>query len=224
MGWGALVTTALLGLENGQLPSVVLEQLEARGVRIKSDPSVVLLEGAAVFWQMQKSGFLLPNFIGNLPEKASLSEEKFCTPAAGFYLEGMLNGLYKKALPEFFYFLRQKNEILLPELLPLVFRSALRNKTLWNIVHPHIGERGKWLLRQNPDWNALVKRKVENPDAFEYLESSKDPEEFAYRCHPEKLREIQEFYEQYGNNRDWQTETVLKIIAFRTNMLNALSQ
>lgn len=224
MTWQELVKTALLGLENGQLSEPALDRLKSKGIEVKAESTVVLLEGATLFWQMQKAGFLLQDFKSELPEPANIHKKNFCSAEASFHLELMLNGFYKKALPEFFFLLRQQNKILLPELLPALFKSSLRNKALWNMAWPHIGERGKWLLQQNPEWQSLLKREIENPEIFEYLESSKEPEEFAYRCYSDKLSEIREFYEQHSNRWDWQTENILKIINFRTNMLKTLEK
>ncbi|MDX1941991.1 MAG: DUF5691 domain-containing protein [Saprospiraceae bacterium] len=224
MIWQELIKMALIGSENGQLPLLVLEKLRKKGIKMDGELAAFVLEGAAAFWQIQKAGFLLQDFKSELPEPAQEGEEDYCTTAAAFHLELLLNGFYKKALPEFFFLLQQQHKILLPELLPALFKSSLRNKTLWKLARPHIGARGKWLLQQNPDWQSLLKREVENPAIFEYLESSKEPEEFAYRCRPEKLMEIREFYEQHSNRWDWQTENMLKIINFRMNMLKAFEK
>lgn len=224
MIWQELVKTALLGLENGQLSPAVIKKLQEKGVKTEAEPAQVLLSGAALFWQMQKAGFLLPDFQGILPEPAEAADEDYCSAAAGFHLELMLNGFYKKALPEFFYLLQQNELALLPELLPALFKSCLRNKALWNLARPHIGARGAWLLHQNPDWQILLKREPENPEPFEYLKkagTTNETDDELYLYHPDLLREILEYYQTNETRWNWRLENTMKIVTFRTNLLKA---
>ncbi len=222
MAWQQLVKTALLGIENSQLPETVLQVLQAKGIRTEADPAMVLLEGAAVFWQLQKAGFLLQSYEGNFPEPAAFATQKYCTPAAGSCLAFMLHGFHKKAIPEFFYRLKLNQQILLPELLPALFKSSIRSKGLWNLARPHIGAHGEWLLQQNPEWQVLVKRATEQPPVFEYHDHLNDPEEGMYYCFPQKLEMLHQSYAEQSNRRDWQTAHFLDILSFRINMLKAL--
>lgn len=224
MAWQQLVKTALLGLENSQLPESVSQALKAKGIRATEDPTVALLEGAAVFWQLQKAGFLLQSYEGNFLEPTSFADEKYCSPDAGFYFEMMLGGFHKKALPEFFYRLKLNQQVLLPELLPALFKSSIRNKERWALAKPYIGRRGEWLLQQNPDWHALVKRETEPPPVFEYKDHLNDPEEDMYYCFPQKLEILHQYYLEQSNRRDWQTAHLLDVLSFRINMLKVLEK
>lgn len=224
MIWQQLVKTALLGTENGQLPAETLQKLREAGIATVGDPAEVLLRGAAVFQQMEKGAFALSTHEGEIVKAESDDESRYCSAEATMHLELMLSGFYKKALPEFFYQLDQANKILLPEALPAVLKSSLRSKDLWNRARPFLGNRGAWLLEQNPAWHSLSKRPEEAPESFAYLETFKDAEEEAYFCVPERLPVLLETYQQHLSGWDWETENLLKIIDFRMNMLNAIAK
>lgn len=224
MSWQKLVKTALLGTENGHLPAEVLAKLHTLGIETKADPAKILLEGAALFQQMEKGAFALQSYEGEIVQAEISENEQFCSVAAATHLELMLNGFYKKALPEFFHQLSQTNKTLLPDVLPAVFKSSLRSKVLWYMARPFLGKRGDWLLHLNADWRSLTKRPDEAAEPFAYLEKFKDAEEEAYFCTPERLKNLFASYQQSLQGWDWETENLLKIIDFRMNMLNAIAQ
>lgn len=224
MTWQQLVKTALLGTENGQLPPEVLQALLEAGIATEGDPAEVLLRGAAVFQQMEKGAFALQTYEVETVKAEADDESRYCSAEATMHLELILGGFYKKALPEFFYQMGQTNKILPPEVLPAILRSSLRSKDLWNRARPFLGNRGAWLLEQNPAWHRLSKRPEEAPESFAYLETFEDAEEEAYFCIPKRLKTLLENYQQSLRGWDWETENLLKIIDFRINMLNAIAK
>ncbi|MFN7119036.1 MAG: DUF5691 domain-containing protein [Saprospiraceae bacterium] len=166
--WQELTQTALLGTERCQLPPETLAQLQNLGINTTTAAPIVLLESAALIGQMKKAGAILPNFNGNSPEPPPISEENFCNRISIRHLGQILNGPYKKALPEFIFLAAKANKILPPEHVPAILQESLRNKKLWETARPILGERGKWLLSKNPNWSRLLKR-FEEPQTEPFL-------------------------------------------------------
>lgn len=231
--WQELNKTALLGTERRPLPPETLDQLQKLGIVTTHAAPTVLLDSAALVGQMRKAGKVLPNFIGNLPEPTLVSEENFCNRISIRHLELILNGPYKKALPEFIFLAAKANQILPPEYLPAFFQESMRNKKLWETILPIIGNHGHWLLRQNPNWNRLVKR-MEEPKTEAFSEAEIYPilknkfqiwgeDDVAFRSRPEDFAELRAFWQSVETSiYDNFIQKSLQILLFREEMIKEL--
>jgi len=231
--WQALVKTALLGTERSQLSKETLQELIHLGVDTNAAVPLVLLESAAMGSQMRKAGFMLPNFIGNLPEAADVAEENFCSRASIRHLELIFNGQYRKALPEFIFLAAKANKILPPEYLPAVFQESMRNKKLWETAVPIIGNYGNWLLKQNPGWSRLIKLLQEEKTA-PFSEEEIYPvlknkfqiwgeDDVAWSGRPEDFLELRAFWQSVETRvYDNFIQKSLQILLFREEMVKEL--
>jgi len=68
-------------------------------------------------------------------------------------LGAILGGHHPELLGEFLERMETHKKRLPPRLLPALFSRAMKEKSLWPRVMPVMGQRGRWLLGQNPDWN-----------------------------------------------------------------------
>lgn len=232
--WQELVKTALLGTERSQLPPEVRNQLQSLGIDMTNAAPTILLESVAFLVPLRKAGKVLPNFVGNLPEPAAITEENFCNRPSIRFLGLILNGPYRKVLPEFMFLAAKANKILPPEHLPSIFQESMRNRKLWETVVPIIGNHGRWLLHQNPAWNRLIKR-LQEEKTTPFLEEEVYPilknkfqiwgeDDVAYRSRPEDFAELRAFWQSLETRvYDNFIQKSLQILLFREEMIKELA-
>lgn len=235
MIWQELVKTALIGTERSTLSADLQSHLQSQGIDITADAPQVLLQSAAMYAQLRKAGFVLQNLIGNLPQPALVSEENSCSRISIRHFGQILEGTYKKILPEFIFIAAQANKILPPEYLPLFFQNCQRNKKLWHTALPVIGNRGRWLLQQNPAWKRLFDQmqdaKIEpltEAEIYPVLENKFQiwgSDDVAFRARPNDFNELRAFWQTVETRTyDNFIHKSLQILLFREEMMNELSK
>jgi hypothetical protein len=156
--WQAIASAALLGTERQpfQVPNIsgnlgnCLSQLSDR-----SNESA-LLSAVGIVSLHQRVGWL-PE-VRSLTQVESCSSEDLhrCGPRAARYLQQILEGQFPHLLSEWL----EKAEIArqhVPEmLLPSLLDKGRQQRELRPSVLPVLGQRGRWLAAQNPDWNYAV--------------------------------------------------------------------
>ena len=157
------IKVALIGTDLSEISDGTKDALQKFGVDTKETSAKVLLEGAAIFSQMQKAGYEAQSFKGKLLEPCELGNTKICSKKSTDHLAQILNGMYEDVLEEFIQYLIHYKKSLPPEMLPELFEKCRSDKDLWKQIRFAIGERGYWLIQQNPDWEFLNgKANVEN--------------------------------------------------------------
>jgi hypothetical protein len=167
--WQSVVSAALLGTERqsftyptatgklGQLLTQLSEQSSQQSS--ERSPEANLLLTAATLALYRRAGWL--------PEKFPISSEQFlsehsldnlprCKIRSVTCLQQILRGQYAQCLPEWLTLASQAGqrvpELYLPELLDL----AKQQRGLRAALLPVLGQRGRWLAKQNPDWSYAV--------------------------------------------------------------------
>ncbi|MBW4520610.1 MAG: hypothetical protein KME16_13015 [Scytolyngbya sp. HA4215-MV1] len=160
--WQKVVSAALLGTDRQPftLPTAPgqLGQFLPQLAHLSSEAT--LLTAAAALALHKHAGWLPPQ----LPVPAPIPHETGepyddlprCSPRAARLLQQMLQGQHAVVLPEWLILAAQRGqrvpELELPELLDLgKQRRDLRAKILWVL-----GQRGRWLAAQNPEWKYAV--------------------------------------------------------------------
>jgi len=156
MIWKNLIKTAINGTDRTELSESTLAELKKLGVNIDDKPANVLLEGATLYAQMRKAGFRPQHWEGEIPLPAPKDATKVCSKKSSDHLAMILNGTYAAALDEFIQHLIENKKTLPPELLPELLEKSKIDKILWKKLRFAIGERGHWLIEQNPDWHFLT--------------------------------------------------------------------
>lgn len=156
MIWQEIVKTALLGTERSHLPNSTLQQLEALGVDIDEEETTVLLQAAAIFHQQQKVAAPLNDFCGELPQRVADESLKVCSVRSAHHLQLILNQSFEGVLDEFIFHLNENQKQLPPELLPDLLTASIKDEKLFQQLQPALGQRGTWLIQQNPEWQKLV--------------------------------------------------------------------
>jgi hypothetical protein len=197
MIWDEIVKVALIGTDRSNLSTAVQESLKQQGVDISKGPTKMLLDGAALYAQLQRSGSYPKPWAGALPDKASNESGTTCSRKSRSHLQLILKGEYLDLLPEFVYHLVKHKKLLPLDLLPSLLDQSKSNNDLWKVLRHAIGERGRWLIQQNPEWQALLF----DPQIVDWETGTRDERFALLRYHrehdPAKAREyIQTTWQQ----------------------------
>lgn len=165
MIWQEIVKVALLGTERSQLSIATLQYLETLGVDIDEEETTVLLQAAALFHQQQKVALPFSEFTGDLPEPITDTSLQVCSIHSSHHLQLILNQSFPDVLNEFIVHLNENKKELPPELLPDLLTASLKDDFLFQQLKPALGQRGKWLINSNPNWQKLA----ENDDPNSWL-------------------------------------------------------
>ncbi len=156
--WQEVISVALVGTERQpfQPPTVagtlgqVLTQLS------QHSPEAALLMTAATLSLHQQ--------VGRLPEKRAIATSKPCPvedlpvapPVITRYLLRMLNGDQPLVLPEWLERVAQAGQRIPDSVLPDVLELGRQQSSLRPAIARVLGQRGQWVVQQNPDWNYAV--------------------------------------------------------------------
>ncbi|MCC6723111.1 MAG: hypothetical protein IT258_01280, partial [Saprospiraceae bacterium] len=155
MLWQKLTKAALLGTENSQLDEAYLQKLADLGVDTQREAPLVVADANAMLAQMRKAGFQLLDFQGEMPDATIV----VASPSAKalHLLRLMVRGPHGDVLPEYFDGLRHAKKSLPASELPAMLQQK-DLATTWEEVEPLLGEDGRWLLRQHPEWSKLLEK------------------------------------------------------------------
>ncbi len=156
-----LYKTALLGTDR-MTPSVsTLEKLREMGIET-DDATEAVLTGVGMLSLARKGGYPLLDFEGELPSLCPIETKSYMSARAAKYIQDVLdkkvpiyNYLYASFFQQIAECAAQNNKIVPIGLLP-----TLLNQEWQGGLEQLIGERGKWLVVQNPKWvNVLSEQK-----------------------------------------------------------------
>lgn len=151
-----LQTLLLLGTERSGMNEALQQYLQEQGIANADTPEKTAATALAFFRQWQRAGFLPEIWKKALPiQTDDLSAEVECSAAAARCLQEILEGKYSDALSEWVQLLLQARQVMPREALPALFQRCLSDAALWEKFQPAIGQRGHWLLQQNPVWKVL---------------------------------------------------------------------
>jgi hypothetical protein len=161
--WQAVVSAALLGTERQPFtpptaPHRLGEVLSSLGER---HPESALLSAAAILALHQQTG-RLPENLPIAPEHpCEATDLPRCSPRAARFLHLMLQGEYGPVLPEWLAVAAQAGQRV-PELhLPTLLDLGRQQRHLREAILLVLGQRGRWLAAQNPDWSYAVELETE---------------------------------------------------------------
>ena len=158
--WNHIINTALLGTSKKELKKEDLDgeladsfDLIARNAESKED---AFLQSAALLYNYRQCG-VQPLYDEQAALSIAATEEKvYATPAAHRVL---LEILETGILPLMKFWLdhcTKSGKIVLPEMVPFLLDTAIKNKSLQDIVVDVCGKRGEWLRQFREDWNTIA--------------------------------------------------------------------
>lgn len=244
-----LARIALLGTERTSFSEEIERKLAAMQISEELSPAQQVLEAAA--FQAQYHKIALPPRLENvaLAPKSTDGNMPYISTTSVGHLAQVLDKKLLPALPEFTQTMEEAGKVFPPEYLPQLLDLSSTDFSFWNYIASGIGERGWWLIRQNPKWQQLTKQPYSSsPPSVQKRGASM---EFVYKLkkslnsnpllpnqeHRSQLREvafqvdlnkydtlIDGWYLSYQFSHNWtqDVEQFLRILAFRKAMLEEL--
>lgn len=156
--------TALLGTERLTTPPVAPHAaLDDAWHRLDwvGDREGAMLDALALVGVAQAAGSVATRRAA-VAAGAEPDTRAFAPAAAAALLPQLLEGEFRALLPEWLGLCAQAGTVLPPAYLPRVFGAASAEER--GTLAPVLGERGRWLLRQNPAWHRLLDTSATLPD------------------------------------------------------------
>lgn len=154
MNHPSVLQTILLGTDRRKLPE---ETATSLGVFSSDVAEKTALEALSRAVLMGKAGFQ-PTIRTDVPADLPPADESgrpLLTEAALQFLKQMLEGIHAEGLPELLALLEESGRALPPELLPGLLDACMQQPEVSSRLLPLLGERGRWLARQNVRWYPL---------------------------------------------------------------------
>lgn len=170
-----IVKMLILGSSNTEeLPKSIFNELRDLGYNINSekDKTEQLLEALAIYAPLIKTSRVLPK----------LSEKAFCQKHPEEVLERCTeeaSQLFIKVkareefllINEFINLLLDNNWRISEELLPDVMDLGIKQKEFRKSISKIVGERGRWLVSFNPEWNYILENQLSAD--FDFMTASR---------------------------------------------------
>lgn len=154
MIWPSVLQTILVGTDRRSLPADTAEQLR---LSPSDDPVAQALQALARAALLKKAGFR-PEIrqVARQDDRVGQEPAGPVLPMAALgHLQRMLQGTYREGLPELLGLIKAHGYRLPPELLPDLLDQCMQQPDVATRMMPLMGERGRWLARQNVRWAPL---------------------------------------------------------------------
>jgi hypothetical protein len=158
----ALVQVALLGTERQPPPEITtsstpLGQLQQQSISANREQTLLSL--AALSSLHERIGSLPRREDRPAPSTATPEAEPGASDHAGMFLHRLLKGEFKgiatDLTSEWLQVAAATKQLVPPHLLPNLLDAAREKEELRGALDVTVGERGRWLAKQNPRWNYL---------------------------------------------------------------------
>lgn len=158
-----LKTAAIVGTaqKTADLPAIDGRLGETLLKLDRNDKERNLLVSAAVYSIWKNAGRAFEIDKNDAPEIAKAETREILSGRLKLIYETLIDSADKTLLPEFLDLMDRHGVILPPEILPLTLATVnlqlhFRGKDFRRKILPVVGERGKWLARQNADWRWVL--------------------------------------------------------------------
>ena len=155
MSWDELVKVALIGTDRSNLSEASKMELSELGIDTSKELTTTILEGAALLSLMQKTGGFPKSWTKPIPKKSPKETGTQCSKKSRNHLKLILKGVYGDLLSEFIIHLVKNKKLIPLDYIPDLLDQSLTNKEIWEVLKTAIGQRGYWLIEQNPNWQPL---------------------------------------------------------------------
>lgn len=156
--WNNIVQTAMLGTDKKQPATDDLSEELASAINsINSNETIdteeKFLQVASVAFNYRQSGAKPSHQPAAILTIAPPEDKQYCNTEA---IQALKDILYEESTGLLKIWLRlcvQKQQIITPELIPVLFDKSVQHKQLRSLVQQCAGNRGAWLSHFNKDWN-----------------------------------------------------------------------
>lgn len=153
-----LIKTALLGTARASVHQIEWPEPVAKKLKSASDetdPETLLLHGAALLFAYQQGGHQFTKV--DIPEDVADEESKpYCSGHSKQILKNILAEQNIALLNLWIQACKQAKQICHPELLPELLDMGNKHILLRADILSVMGERGKWLVSKNPQWQYAI--------------------------------------------------------------------
>lgn len=156
--WQTIVAAALIGTARQPFQApIVPGNLGQMLAQLKEQPTEAALLLAAVTLTLhQRVGWQPATLPVGASDPCAAEEMPRCSPRAARCLKHILQGQYAQLLPEWLNLATIAKQRV-PELyLPTLLDKGRQQRELRAAILPVLGQRGRWLAAQNPDWSYAV--------------------------------------------------------------------
>ncbi len=154
--WHELTRLALLGAARNPLPAAVREALAQLDIDLDAPDTELVLEGLARVRVLLRAKMPLSHDRDWPLDAAPIETATVCSRKSIYHLGLILEGEFAEAMPEFAALLHTHRQLLPPEQLHILLERSRETPSLFPLLTPLLGERGRWLLTQNSAWAALA--------------------------------------------------------------------
>jgi len=156
--WDHIINTALLGTDKraisvNELPAAMEEAATQVQQNNSIDKEEQFLQIAAIAFNYRQCGIMPLQKEGVTITKADAEEKQYGSALAMQTLKDILETESNSLLQFWLQECMAKGKIVIPDLIPVLFNTAVQQKKLQNMVVACCGKRGEWLSRFNSDWN-----------------------------------------------------------------------
>jgi hypothetical protein len=165
------ITAALLGTARQAPRGELAEELRRHGIPPPESPEQLLLAGAALSSRISRGGFRPGRLPGQPPGTAETDDRPSFGPEAADALRQMLSSRWANELiAEFFAVAAHKGLSPPTDCYPALMDWAADNLSAARDTEKVLGNRGRWLSAQNPDWSALFADERPDGDSADHGE------------------------------------------------------
>ena len=156
--WDHIINTALLGTDKrtisiNELPVAMEEAATQVQQNNAVDKEEQFLQIAALAFNYRQCGAMPFQKEGVTITRADVEEKKYGSALAMQTLKDILETESNSLLQFWLQQCVAKEQIVIPDLVPVLFNTAVQQKKLQNLVAACCGKRGEWLSGFNGDWN-----------------------------------------------------------------------
>jgi hypothetical protein len=156
--WDHIINTALLGTDKrtisiSELPEAMAEVATQVQQNNAVDKEEQFLQIASLAFNYRQCGAMPLQKEGVTTTRADVEEKKYGSAVAMRTLNDILETDSNSLLQFWLQECVAKEQIVIPDLVPVLFNTAVQQKKLQNLIVACCGKRGEWLSRFNSDWN-----------------------------------------------------------------------
>ena len=170
-----IVKTLILGSSNiEELPKSIFNELRDLGYHINSEKEKTeqLLEALAVYAPLLKAAILIPKSTeSEFPKKHPEETLEPCPEEASQLFIKIKAKEEFLLIEEFINLLLDNNWRISEELLPDLMDLGIKQKEFRKSISKIVGERGKWLVAFNPEWNYILENQLSAD--FDFMTASR---------------------------------------------------
>lgn len=154
--WEEIINTAIIGtdkksLNKSLIPTDLLSELE-KAEQLSTEKEIQFLNSAAIICNYKRAGFVSTSSEMSSIEECADEDKSYCSSHATGALQAVINEDNNALLIYWLNKCIDKNNIVTPEYIPLLFQKAERDITLKELVITCCGVRGKWIVQFNAVW------------------------------------------------------------------------